>query len=85
MTRLWTNGSDYVIAESAEAALKHAMEASDLSEDDLGSVEEWRTVPEERVLTLRDEDGRAVENVSVCAILARHTLEVPFYWWSSEW
>ncbi len=88
--KMWSNGTDYVIAETAEAARAMVMapEHGGMDAEDALPVEEWGPVPEAAVWSLCDEDSGERENISVCAIIARHVAEagpVPLYQWSSEW
>lgn len=89
MVYMWTNGDDFVIAHDAEVARQLIMRDSGYYEDDIGTVAEWRKVPEDRVWTLCDEDDPdKVENISICALLSRHVAlhgETPLFQWSSSW
>ena len=86
--KLWTNGTDFVMAESAEQAIAEVTGPNGgLDAESAGEPREWSTEPESIVWTIHDDETGGVENISICALLARHVAEggpIPFYQWSYE-
>lgn len=56
MMRLWDNGNDFVIAESAEEAFALWLEHTGESRDTGYSADEYTAWDDDRVFTFADED-----------------------------
>lgn len=53
--RVWTDGEDWIIAETAERAHELRAESYGEGPDDMGSVSDWRALPDDKPISVHDD------------------------------
>lgn len=53
---IWTDGTDYVVAESAEAARTTVIHASGFSDEEISSAAEWDALPDDAPFPWQEEE-----------------------------
>src|SRR4051812_11837832 len=54
---IWTDSTDYVVAESAEAARTTVMHSSGVGDEDLGPLSDWKAIGDSDPFPWQEEEG----------------------------